>query len=491
MQATAHPNAEPAPRVVLFMTTPSAADIPAGAHSLACLLTLGTSTFAERLMHSCAQAGLREIDVVVSESPESVRERLGNGSQWGLKLTWHLAKDTATPYTALQGMRLRDGQRVLIGHGHRWVAERILRALMLQDTVAIHVAQDVAWTGWFSTDSESIQAFAPHADFEALTHIAMELDSRQRLIAHQREFVHADNALQLLQAQDLVLHDTAGTAVPASWLRMPWGAMSPNAIVHPQAKMIGPVLVGAGCTVGRDAQIGPGTVLSQDVLVAEGAVVRDSLVLPNTYVGGSVTLEHAVAQGNTLQNLKWSVRVTLSPEDAMLTPLVNAVDVTPSWWGRLIALWLAVLAAPLLAMLVAVQALRQRPLIWQNFSAITKRTEDGQLSVCTVRQARANAGRADWLLGRYGALLDVVQGRRHWFGIRPRDASQWYSLGRDWQILFGRTALGFFHAPAWVDRTGTHSSESLAAADAYFSVCTGPHERFRILILSAKARWHF
>lgn len=476
--------AEPAPRLVLFMTTPSAADIPCGANSLACLLPLGTSTFAERLMDSCAQAGLREIDLVVSEDPESLRERLGDGSQWGLRLAWRHAKDTATPYTVLRGIGLARGERVLLGHGHRWVAHSLLRALMQEASVAICMGEPISWTGWFSMNSESIQNLAAHADFDALSAVALsEHPDRRQLIATQQEYVHADSALELLQAQDLVLRDATGHATPASWLRMPWGAMSPRAIVHPQAQITGPVLVGEGCTVGRNAQIGPGAVLSRNVLVAEGAVVRQCLVLPNTYVGGSVTLEHAVVQGNTVQNLKWSVRMTLSRADALLTPLLDVTTVRTSWPGRLFALLLALMAAPFLLGLMAVQALRGRPWRWQRLSAVTGRAQDsGQLCHCNVRQHRAHAGKADWLLGCGGRLLDVVQGRRNWFGVRPRDASQWHALGRDWQILFGRTALGFFHAPAWADPArGINSNESQAVADAYFAISNSPRERFRIL----------
>ena len=472
------------------MTTPSAADIPAGANSLACLLPLGTSTFAERLMDSCAQAGLREIDLVVSEDPESLRERLGDGSQWGLRLAWHHAKDTATPYTVLRGIGLPGGQQVLVGHGHRWVAHSLLHALMQEASVAICMGETLSWTGWFSMDSESVQNLAAHADFDALSAVAVsEQPGRRRLIANQQEYVHADSALELLQAQDLVFKDTTGDAVPASWLRMPWGAMSPRAAVHPQAHITGPVLVGAGCTVGRNAHIGPGTFLSQNVLVAEGAVVRQCLVLPNTYVGGSVTLEHAVVQGNTVQNLKWSVRMTLSPADALLTPLIDMAKVRTSWPGRLLALLLALVAAPFLFGLMTVQALRGRPWLWKSLSAVTRRAEDnGPLCYCSVRRHRANADKADWLLGCYGGLLDVVQGRRNWFGVRPRDASQWYALGRDWQILFGRTALGVFHSPAWADPArDTHDHESQAAADAYFAISNGPRERFRILCALAKS----
>jgi len=478
----------PAPRVVLFMTAPSADDIPAGDVSLGCLLPFGTSSFAERVLDSCAQAGLKDVDLVVSEHPENLRKRLGDGSQWGLKLTWHLAKMTATPYTVLRGMALPPGQRVLIGHGQRWVSERIVRALLQQDHVAVHLGDTLAWTGWLSTDSESIRNIPTHADFEMLTAVAMQANPRHELVTGAHEFAQCDSAAELLQAQDMVLQDTAGDTVPASWLRMPWGAMSPYAIVHPQAQMTGPVLVGERCTVGRDAKIGPCTVLSRNVLVAEGAVISHSLVLPKTHVGSQVTLEHVVVQGNVVQNLKWSVRMTLPREDALLTPLFDVADVRSPWLARLVALLLFALATPLMGVLVALQALRGKPVGWTTLRAVTKRAEAGdQLCYRQVRQPRPDADGPGQLLGHGGALLDVFQGRRNWFGIRPREASQWYALSKDWQVLFGRTPIGFFHAPAWTGQQDTDGAESLAAADAYFAIRAGLREYLRIMAAWARS----
>jgi len=478
----------PAPRVVIFMTALRGPDIPAGDNSLACLLPLGTATFAERVMESCSQAGLREIDLVVSEQPENLRERLGDGSQWGLQLNWHLSKETATPYRVMQGLRLKSGQSMLIGHGHRWVAERVLRRLIEQDGVALHLDQSVRWTGWLSSDSLAVQHFAPHADYESLSQIASLMPSQQVLMTKQTEFAQADSADELMRAQQMILQNMEAGAVPASWLRRPWGAMSPDAVVDPLARIEGPVLIGAGCVVARSAQIGLGTVLSRNVMVTDGAVVLSSLILPNTYVGGSVTLDQVVAQGNSVQNLKWSVRTTLSQDDAMLTPLVRPPKQGSSWSGRLLALTLAVALVPLYFLLVAIQALRGRPLGWLSMPAVTRRSEtNDQLDFCTVRLRRDRAGKADWLLGCYGALLDVAQGRRNWFGVRPRDASQWYALGRDWQILFGRTALGFFHAPAWIDPSHAVDKEALAAADVYLAVNTSVRQRWLILLALAKS----
>lgn len=479
---------DPAARVVIFFTALRDPDIPAGDNSLACLLPFGTATFAERVLDSCSQAGLRQIDLVVSEQPESLRERLGDGSRWGLQLTWHLSKETATPYTVMQGLRLKSGQRMLIGHGHRWVAERVLRRLVEHDGVAMHLDQSVCWTGWLSIDSLTVQNFAPYADYESLSRIASDMSSQHVLMTKPNEFARADNADELMRAQQMILQDMEAGTVPASWLRRPWGAMSPDAVVDPLARIEGPVLIGPGCVVAQSAQIGPGSVLSRNVMVTDGAAVLNSLILPNTYVGGSITLDQVVAQGNSVQNLKWSVRTTLSNDDAMLTPLVRGPRQGSSWSGRLLALTLAAALAPLYLLLVAIQALRGRPPGWLSMPAVTRRSETSdKLDFCTVRLRRDRAGKVDWLLGCYGALLDVAQGRRNWFGVRPRDASQWYALGRDWQILFSRTALGFFHAPAWIDPSHAVDEEALAAADVYLAVNTGVRQRWGILLALARS----
>ena len=53
--------------------------------------------------------------------------------------------------------------------------------------------------------------------------------------------------------------------------------------------------------------------------------------------------------------------------------------------------------------------------------------------------------------GRTQPLLGVLQGRRAWFGVRPRNPGDWYALNRDWQRLLAKQPIGFFHARAWAD----------------------------------------
>ena len=114
--------------------------------------------------------------------------------------------------------------------------------------------------------------------------------------------------------------------------------------------------------------------------------------------------------------------------------------------------------------------------------AVVQSRVRGQNQLVRVPVRLAHSARAlDRWLGHCGALLDIVQGRRCWFGLRPRQEAEWYALGRDWQELFSRTAIGLFHAPAWTERSANLDHEAHAAADAFMAVPPSLGARVRIL----------
>lgn len=468
-------------RVVLFMTHERAADVPGDDHLPACLLPLGTASFAERTMDSCALAGVRQLDVVVSEHPEALRAILQDGAPWGIQINWHHAKESASPYTVLRGMGLGLQQHVVIGHAHQWVGSRIVRELMHSNGVALQVAGDVVWTGWFSANTALLSALGSHEDYQSLAKRARSMEGARCVIAAATEFAQNLCASDLLAAQNHALDGTQEAAIPASWLRMPWGAASPDAVIHADAHIHGPVLVGPGCVVEAGAELGPATVLSHDVFVANGARARQSLVMANTYVGGQIALENALAQGNSIQSLKWDVRTVLSPQDAMMAPLRSKASPATPWTSQLLAALATFALLPMLWVALVLQKLLTGNTRWRSVRVVQSRVSgQDRLLLQTVRQAHSQQAADRWV-GHYGALLDIAQGRRNWFGLRPRTESEWYALGRDWQELFSRTAIGLFHAPAWSEDRAGMDSEAYAAADAFMAVQSTMSGRVRIL----------
>jgi hypothetical protein len=378
-------------------------------------------------------------------------------------------------------MALGAQEHVVIGHAHQWVSSRIVRELMQAGGVALHTGSGMDWTGWFSAAAPPVSALGPHEDYHALATRARGMGGARCVLAGPTEFAQNLDAADVLAAQQHALDGTQEAAIPASWRRMPWGAASPDAVIHADARIHGPVLIGAGCVVEAGAELGPATVLANDVFVASGARVRHSVVMANTYVGGQISLENALAQGHSIQSLKWAVRTVLSPDDAMMAPLRRDTNSQTPWLSRALAALVApALCLPLLPALLW-QCCTKGQALWRPVGVVQSRVQgEDRLRWLTLRLAHSGRGVDRWV-AHFGALLDIVQGRRCWFGLRPRQEAEWYALGRDWQELFGRTAIGLFHAPAWTESNDNLNSEAYAAADAFMAVQTTLAGRMKIL----------
>ena len=122
-----------------------------------------------------------------------------------------------------------------------------------------------------------------------------------------------------------------------------------------------------------------------------------------------------------------------------------------------------------------------RKILWQSIEVVRSRLPTQEhLQKLRVREPHSQQDLDVWV-GRYGALLDIVQGRRCWLGLRPRRETEWFALGRDWQDLFSRTAIGLFHAPAWREKSDYLNIEACDAADAYMAVQSTLRGRLKVL----------
>ena len=469
-------------RCVLFATATVPADVPVPADFPAALLPLGWCSLAERAIEQLARCGVRQIDLVVSSRPEALRDLLGLGERWGVQLQWHLAKDPASPYGVLRTIGLAQDQRVLVGHADRPIADRVLSALIEGDHVAASAGEPegVRWAGWASTRAGFLHDHSLHSDERALGNFLCDRCAHL-LVLDEGEYVKLESAADLLKAQQWALSKGGMDQLPATWLRTTWGARSPDAVIQEGAILSGPVLIGAGCHVASGARIGPGTVLTSEVVVSSGATLTNTLILPHTFVGRDLELSQAVVNGRAMQHLRLGVRTVLPASDGLLLDLHSKRNASAGWLSRAVALLICLLMLPWLALDGAQRRLRNLPPRWrQRLVALGRDADTGEIRLETLRCPRTTGLDAGHLLGHYGEWLDVAAGRRSWFGARPRSQSEWYALGRDWQLLLANTPVGCLHAPAWSGPQG-ESLEARAAADVFFAVDPGLLARLRII----------
>ncbi len=471
-------------RTVVFLTATSDESIPHDASQLACLQPAGWYAFAERVMESCAQAGLTHVDVVACDQPEQLRQVIGHGERWGLKLTWHLVKDGNAPYVVLRQLST-DMARVIIGHAQCWIDAPALTELCREDGAAVLLDANISWTGWASFPSTFVRTISPHSDAQTLVERVMAVDAGHFTVLDTAQYACAGTAQHLLKVQRQFLRPESISQAPASWIHTAWGLLSPDAWVHTSAVIHGPAVIGPGCIVEKGSVIGPNTVLFRDVFVASGASVEESLVMSSTHLDNDAALSNVLAQGSFINHVGGGFSPTPLLNDAVVTPLHRSISDSIrlcAWTGRLIAGLLFIAGLPVLAALCLVNALTGNVSTWVVCSAVQGWQPDGSLRLTPVRQSRAHANMRGALIGAFGAVLDVLQGRRAWFGMRARTAGEWYALNRDWQRMFAKHPIGLFNARAWPEGEHAGNVEALAVADAYFFSTSSWREKITSIV---------
>lgn len=468
-------------RTVLFATDAAAPDVPVPDDFPCALLPLGAETFAERIMAGLADAGVADVDLVVSNQPEALRQLLGEGQRWGINLRWHLVKDPGRPYDILRALDLAGCKRVLIGHADHWINSHAITQLSNANQVAMRIDKrdHMQWAGWASLTPESLRHMDARRDlFAQMPHIGPK-----QLVLHSTQCVTAGHAHDLFEAQSLPL--TQGTA-PPTWIPTPWGAMSPQAHIHEEARIIGPVFIGPGCHVNKQAQIGPNVVLTRNVVVSSGTAINDSLILPDTFFGNDLDVSHSVVSGARLHNFRLGVDTTLAQSDGLIMGMKPAPSLRSSFVARLLALLLAALLSPLVGLDLLIRHLRGQGARWQTTPVVTGRDEQrGQLVMQALRCASQQGSAWGQSVAQFGGLLDIVQGYRCWFGTRPRQDAEWYALSHEWQVLLSTVPVGWLHEPDWSDSEDI-AMEARAAADAFYAVRRGWKEHVRIAAMLIK-----
>ena len=416
----------------------------AGAETvLAASLPLGPASFAETAVAQLATQGITDIHVLTSAqgpAPHTLQQQLGDGSRWGVRIHWHQSAQADQPHQPLRAIAeaLPAGASPLLINAHTWLQAQGLARIAREPQVAVHTdAQgDVRWQGWACVNADDLRTISRAPDAQSL---------EQQLMA-QRPTRYIAMADECASAQDIASWLHAQTAVPAEslvalqtdvWTAHPWGYASAHAHVDPDALIEGPVWIGPGCTVHADAHVGPHATLTRDVVVEAHAMVSHAVCLPDAYVAAQAP-------------------------DAEPTPAHDPRGVNDSngrsrlpvpRLARALALMLIAALSPLVLPWLAARRLAGRGNGWTTERVVLGRPQaGGRLLTTTLRQPLAvDTSGARWLT-RYGALLDVAQGRRHWVGVRARRMDQWFALDTETRAALSMAPIGLWNPVAWTNR---------------------------------------
>ena len=433
-------------------------------------------------------AGIVDLVVVVSAHGDQVGASiLGDGQRWGVNIRYVLSRGEEPPSTVWSRLNLLDGGAALALRGD------VLRSPVTREFLQQAQSRSDHYVGAAvgSDPRGSLLLIrpgcpAPGDPLDCLSWVepkplppgtlpwvpAARLNCLDDLPAFQRA------NLDLLAGRipglaavgrQVALGLTAGrrASVSPKCLKQGVAYVGANSRVHPEAELIGEVVIGDGVVVDR------------------GATIRDSVILPSTYVGELLEIGNAIVASNHLIRVDTGALLRIS--EAFLLGDLSGQGGRPlrSRWDQVAGLLLLILSLPLWPLAGAAAALSgqggllgQRVLIGNRPTIATPVRPAGGFLALFWRTPIP-------LLRHLPRLLAVVRGDLRLFGVSPLTPEETAGRDEDWQLVRDRAPVGLL-GPTQLSLGDAAPLEERLLSDAFYTRDQGAASHLRLLLLALR-----
>ena len=322
------------------------------------LLSVANRPLIELAIEDLVTAGATEILIVVSDDAAEIRAMCGEGALWGVVIRYLLSRGEEAPDRLLARFSSLLKPPFLAARGdvlRRNVCREFLRAA---DAIAEPVASaaidgtplglcmvrqwpvalpDLDWPPRHEDGTTTGKVFLQRALFDPLT----EIGGLHRAVLAMAApdgggdpdigppGIDLEPGLRVdrLAEVDRGSRESGDILVGArSW-------------VHPRARLTGPCVIGSDCYIDRDARL------------------RNSVILPGTYVGEGLEVDNAIVAGTTLIRVDLGIEIPVG-EPKLLGSNGNVIgEHIRQWPERLIGIAMLAMSLPLWPLAVAASAL--------------------------------------------------------------------------------------------------------------------------------------
>ena len=441
---------------------------PLTRETCAALLPVAGKAAIEYTIEELAKAGVREAVIVASAHADRIEAHLGGGERWGMAFDYFPGGGGEHPAQLVRRHGAGAGEPLLVIRGDMmrgsitdFVKEALERDEPLLEArvdgtpvgVALCRAGAAALRG---LDWPFAGAPGTGAPAESITPAGLDWSSLASLADYHR--ANLDVAAGLYSGlkpagwpREGGLTAGRGSQVAASSLQGDHAFVGRGARVHPEARLSGTCVIGDGCLVDRRA------------------LIRDSVVLPGTYVGEGVEIRHAIVSGDRIVRMDSGASVQVA--DPFLLAQMRGVGASLSTRvaNRAAGLTLLALSLPLWP-LAAASALSKSP------SAPLRRIRllgNKPLPGGEHESLRGEFTGLEWaakapILRRLPLLLAVVGGHINLVGAQPRPAKTAPVDPAPWEALAARSPAGLI-GPVQLDLSPDAPAEEALLNEVYYA----------------------
>lgn len=267
------------------------------------LLPLLGRPMLQRTMEDLVREGCRDIHIVLGDDPVPVRDFLGDGARWGCRLTWHLPMPDESFKSIMRRVGVRADRNYLLAtgssvplHEDRQVAKD--SSSKTGDAYFWHGNGSSYWSGRGEFNGAWLLARDIDAHYTAFEAAVLQDCSISRRYGQRP--LSATSPAALLDSATRLLASSDGAA-----------NFGRQCDIHADARIVEPVHIGVRVKIASGAVVGPNVVLGDGSFVDHGTHLRDSIVMPDTYVGEALDLDHVVVRGSRMANIRLETLVNV------------------------------------------------------------------------------------------------------------------------------------------------------------------------------------
>lgn len=436
-----------------------------------CMLPLVDKPFVQHLAEYLIFKGVTEIEFVLARFPEKIENLLGDGTRLGVPYTFHLTLDPDRSGRTIRHLcRAAEGPVLLVD------ADTLIAAPGLLDEtpgptlwMRPNEVNASGWTGWAYCDSSMLRSIPDTASRETVF---------QCLRSAGAECSDADHVLDATSFDSLLLaqKDAMAGKIPElviSGNRRGNGIIiGRSARVHRSAQLVGPLYIGEFSQIGKEAKLGPGTIVGRDCVIDSGCRTGDSLILNGTYLSGELVVFCCIADRNLLYSERLGAEIA-TPDD--LGHLADKGGLRTSRTMSRVAAWmLLIFFSPLMLLVILARGCVARgrvldtkrmvslpasrnPRTWTYFDRFSFGDASGRGRI------------AQWLMSDLPGLLNVAAGDMFLVGVPARTAEEVQALEPEWRDLYLGSKVGLI-TEARVRSGESPGRDSQHASDSFYVV---------------------
>jgi hypothetical protein len=165
------------------------------------LLPLVDRPFLQHVIEHAVESGVNAIDLILDHQAEQIERTLGDGTRWGISITYHLVAGSSWPYRLLQN--LSHGEEILLGHAEYLPTPIFELPLTAHEVTAFSRAG--RWMGWAWLNPAAVSRIQPDWDRVAFESFVSAAAGSHGRIVECPSALSADTEMDLIVSQRAAL----------------------------------------------------------------------------------------------------------------------------------------------------------------------------------------------------------------------------------------------------------------------------------------------